>query len=174
MGMPGLACLWMRSRLDSFVDGALAGRAVRRVEAHVGDCPECRGRVQQARRLRALLRAAVPEPVAPDFSSFWAGVERRIGREPAKPVRDPWWFPLWRPVWGHPRLALSGALAVLLALTLSLWPADDGAWADVVVQDVSTPDPEHTVMVYSSPDRSLTVIWVFSSDGTPVSESVSR
>ncbi len=170
----------MRSSLEPYADGALAGGPMRRVDGHLGRCPDCRGRVSQARRLRTLLKAAVPEPAPPDFSSFWVGVKDRIGREATKPVRDPWWFPLWRPVWGHPRLAFSGALAAVLALTLSLWPVDDdgglsSAWASpVVVQDVSTPDPEHTVLVYSSPDRSLTVIWVFTPDGTPVSAAVSR
>jgi hypothetical protein len=31
----------------------------------------------------------------------------------------------------------------------------------VVVQDVSTADPDHSVMVYSNPDDEMTVIWVF-------------
>ncbi len=57
-------------------------------------------------------------------------------------------------------------MAVVLAVTLSLWPGQEGqvpaAWAGpVVVQDVGTPDPERTVMVYSTPDQALTVIWLF-------------
>jgi hypothetical protein len=34
----------------------------------------------------------------------------------------------------------------------------------VVVQDVGTSDPERTVMVYSTPDQALTVIWLFPSE----------
>jgi anti-sigma factor RsiW len=178
--MARLACLWVRSRLEPYADGAVAGSTARRIQSHLDGCRACIGRVEELRRLRALVSAAVPEPTPPDFSTFWVGVKGRIAREAPEPVRDPWWLPLWRPVWGHPRLALSGALAAGLALTLSVWPVDDNgslssAWAgEVEVQDVSTPDPEHTVMVYSSPDRSLTVIWLFTPDGTPVTQAVSR
>ncbi len=59
-------------------------------------------------------------------------------------------------------------MAAVLAVALSLWPipSRDGqvptVWAGpVVVQDVGTPDPERTVMVYSTPDQALTVIWLF-------------
>jgi len=56
-------------------------------------------------------------------------------------------------------------MAAVLAVTLSLWPGQQvqvPAWAGpVVVQDVGTPDPERTVMVYSTPDQALTVIWLF-------------
>jgi hypothetical protein len=68
---------------------------------------------------------------------------------------------------------MGGVMVVILAVALSLWPLpghEQSAWAvPVVVQDVSTPDPERTVMVYSTsdnstPDQALTVIWLFSSD----------
>ena len=62
-------------------------------------------------------------------------------------------------------------MAGVLAAVLLLWPLPgrEGrvplAWAGpVVVQDVGTPDPERSVMVYSSPDQALTVIWLFSSE----------
>ena len=67
-------------------------------------------------------------------------------------------------------MATSGALAILLAV--SIWPGDEGevqiAGAEpVIVQDVDTPDPDGSVMVYSAPDhgpeRGVTVIWVFAS-----------
>jgi hypothetical protein len=79
--------------------------------------------------------------------------------------------PLWQPFWAHPRLAIGGALAAILALVVSFWPGGDGqrpaAWAaPVVVQDVSTPDPDRSLMVYSTPDSALTVIWLFSSEPT--------
>jgi anti-sigma factor RsiW len=166
-GMPSLWCLWVRRSLDPYVDGALSPSTARRVERHLGGCAACTAQTGQAKALRGLVKSAVLHPAEPDWAGFWTGVRLGIAKGSPPPVRDPWWFPLWRPVWGHPRLALSGALAAGLALTLSLWPVDDdgglsSAWADpVVVQDVSTPDPEHTVMVYSSPDRSLTVIWLF-------------
>ncbi len=62
-------------------------------------------------------------------------------------------------------------MAAALAAVFSLWPGGEGnvpaAWAGpVVVQDVGTPDPERAVMVYSTPDHGLTVIWLFPSDAT--------
>lgn len=61
-------------------------------------------------------------------------------------------------------------MVAALALTFTLWPGRDGqvpaAWGagQVVVQDVNTSDPERAVMVYSTPDQALTVIWLFPSD----------
>lgn len=54
-----------------------------------------------------------------------------------------------------------------MLLAFSIWPAGERiprAWATpVVVQDVGTSDPEGSVMVYSSPDYGVTVIWLFPS-----------
>jgi len=160
-------CLWNRPRLERYADGALTPRLTRSVEAHVGSCEACLGRLDREVHLRSLVKSAIPEPGEPDWTGFWPGVQARLLREKPAPIRDdPWWVPLWRPFWGHPRLALGGGMAAVLAVTLSLWPGQEGqvpaAWAGpVVVQDVGTPDPERTVMVYSTPDQALTVIWLF-------------
>jgi anti-sigma factor RsiW len=169
--MTTLGCLWTRPYLERHVDGALSPRVARRVDAHLGACSDCLGRIESFRRLRALVRAAAAVS-DPDWSGFWPAIRARIPVQAPQPVRDSWWLPLWRPVWGHPRVALGGALAGALALALTLWPgADDPgsqAWAGpVIVQDVSTPDPEQSVMVYSSPDKTLTVIWLFNSGPVP-------
>jgi hypothetical protein len=124
--------------------------------------------------LRREVKALAPDVVEPDWTGLWPGVQARLRSEAGRPIREAWWRPFWKPVWGHPRMALatSGALAVLLAV--SFWPANEGeisvASAEpVVVQDVDTPDPDGSVMVYSAPDRGpdrgVTVIWVFASAG---------
>jgi hypothetical protein len=169
--MVSLTCLWSRPRLERHADGALGGRVARLISTHLGRCGDCRDRFDHEVRLKALVRASVHEPDEPDWSEFWPIVQARIARETPRPVRDPWWVPLWKPVWGHPRLALSGAVAAVLAVTLSLWPGNEGQVpsafaAPVVVQDVGTPDPDRSVMVYSTPDRALTVIWLFDADST--------
>ena len=33
-----------------------------------------------------------------------------------RPVRESWWFPFWKPVWGHPRLAFGAVLLAVLLL----------------------------------------------------------
>jgi hypothetical protein len=122
--------------------------------------------------LRHALRESVPPVPEPNWAGFWSGVQARLRTETRRPMREARWRPLWKPVWGHPGMAMatSGALAILLAV--SIWPGDEGevqiAGAEpVIVQDVDTPDPDGSVMVYSAPDhgpeRGVTVIWVFAS-----------
>ena len=60
-------------------------------------------------------------------------------------------------------------MVAALLLMVALWPVGQGnlpaAWASpVTVQDVGTADPGGSVMVYSSPDHEVTLIWVFGSD----------
>lgn len=167
-----LGCLWNRSKLERYADGALGPRMTRSVRTHLGHCQACSDRVERAVHLETLVKSAVSVPADPEWSGFWAGIQSRILTEEPRPVRDPWWVPFWKPLWGHPRLAMGGAMAVVLAMLLSLWPLPDRegrvpvAWAGpVVVQDVGTTDPERSVMVYSTPDQALTVIWLFTSDG---------
>ncbi|HET8578684.1 MAG TPA: zf-HC2 domain-containing protein [Methylomirabilota bacterium] len=168
--MTKLACLWIRGRLERLMDGALGLRAARAAEAHLGRCEGCRAERDRLNRLHALLRESLTAPADPDWGRFWPGLRTRILREHPEPVREPWWLPLWKPFWGHPRLAVGGVMAAVFALTLSFWPGGDvaappAAWAGpVVVQDVATSDPQRGVMVYSSPDHDVTVIWVFNSD----------
>jgi hypothetical protein len=67
-------------------------------------------------------------------------------------------------VWGHPRVALGSLMVSTLVVALVLWPsAQMTLAAPVIVQDVSSADPDRSVMVYSSPDDDVTVIWVFNS-----------
>jgi hypothetical protein len=113
-------------------------------------------------RLRRLVRSA-EVPVDPDWSGFWPAVRLRIANEAPRPVREAWWLPFWKPVWGHPRVAMGSLAVSSLAAALVLWPSAPLTVprAPVVVQDVSTTDPNRSVMVYSNPDDDVTVIWVF-------------
>ena len=170
--MSSLGCLWNRSRLEAYTDGALEAPAARAVTAHVERCPACRTRVERLRRLRDVVSVEAGPAADPDWTGFWPAVRRRIASEPARPaVKDAWWLPFWKPVWGHPRLATVTAAMAALLLSFSFWPGQEGevpvAWAGpVVVQDVSTADPGGSVMVYSTPERDVTVIWVFSPEAT--------
>jgi hypothetical protein len=61
-------------------------------------------------------------------------------------------------------VALGSLMVSSLAATLVLWPGTQVTTpltARVVVQDVSSADPDSSVMVYSSPDDEMTVIWIF-------------
>jgi anti-sigma factor RsiW len=160
--MPSLGCLWSRPRLERLVDGALGPRAGRWTTSHAARCARCGGEVEQLTRIRMLVRSAAPEVVDPEWAGFWPAVRVRIASEAPRPVRESWWLPYWKPVWGHPRVALGSLMVSGLALGLMLWPgAPVTLAAPVVVQEVSSADPDRSVMVYSSPDDDVTVIWVF-------------
>lgn len=164
--MPSLGCLWNRPRLERLVDAALGPRMGRIAAAHVARCDRCGGEVERLHRLRALVRSAEPAVVDPDWAGFWPSVRMRIAREAPRPAREAWWLPFWKPVWGHPRVALGSVMVSSLAAALVLWPSAQvtvprAQAAPVVVQDVSTADPNRSVMVYSNPDDDVTVIWVF-------------
>jgi len=160
--MPSRGCLWNRPRLERLVDGALGPRAGRWTTSHAARCARCGGEVEQLTRIRMLVRSAAPEVVDPEWAGFWPAVRVRIASEAPRPVRESWWLPYWKPVWGHPRVALGSLMVSGLALGLMLWPgAPVTLAAPVVVQEVSSADPDRSVMVYSSPDDDVTVIWVF-------------
>jgi hypothetical protein len=163
--MTTLGCLWSRPRLERLVDGSPDARPGRLTVSHVARCADCGAQVEQLRRLRALVRAteaAVPDL---DWAGFWPAVSRRIAAEHPAPVRDAWWLPYWKPVWGHPRVALGGLAISALVAALVVWPSPQTTTpalaGTVQVQDVSTSDPNRSVMVYSNPDDDVTVIWVF-------------
>lgn len=160
--MPSLGCLWSRPRLERLVDGALGPRAGRWTTAHAARCARCGGEVEQLTRIRLLVRSAAPDVADPEWAGFWPAVRVRIASEAPRPVRESWWLPYWKPVWGHPRVALGSLMVSSLALALMLWPgAPVTLAAPVTVQEVSSADPDRSVMVYSSPDDDVTVIWVF-------------
>jgi anti-sigma factor RsiW len=162
--MWGLTCAWVRSRLDRHADGALGERAGRFVAAHLGRCDACRAAADDLVRLKALVREESSQVADPDWSGFWVTVKARIVSEAPRPVRESWWVPFWKPIWGHPRLAFGGMLMMVLVTAFTFWPVDDAAFASPVsVQDVSADDPQRSVMVYSSRTHGVTVIWVFGS-----------
>jgi anti-sigma factor RsiW len=162
--MARLSCVVVRRRLERRGDGALGARAERFVSRHLGGCPACQAASEGWVRLRALVREATASPGEPDWSGFWPPVRTRILSEEPRPIRESWWVPFWKPVWGHPRLAFGAALLGILVVAFSFWPADEAAFASQVnVQDVSADDPSRSVMVYTSRDPGVTVIWVFAS-----------
>jgi hypothetical protein len=164
--MPSPGCLWNRPRLERLVDGALGPWTGRVAAQHASRCESCGREVERLRRLRVLIQSAQADVADPDWSGFWSAVRIRIAQETSRPVRDAWWLPYWKPVWGHPRVAVSGLAISTLAVALVFWPSvhapvSRAVAAPVEVQDVSTPDPNRSVMVFSNPDDDVTVIWVF-------------
>ena len=162
--MWSITCAWVRPRLERHADGALGARAGRFVGAHLGRCAGCRSASEDLARLKTLVRQGSPQVADPEWSGFWVKVRARIMSEEPRPVRESWWVPYWKPIWGHPRLAFGAMLLMVLVTAFTFWPAEEAAFASPVsVQDVSADDPERSVMVYSSRAHGVTVIWVFGS-----------
>lgn len=98
-------------RLSAYVDGALDGGALAAAEAHLAACAECRGAVQDLRRVVTLAHALDDRPPERDL---WPGIAERIA-----PARGAEGIPLARRrrfAFSVPQLAAAGiALSVFSA-----------------------------------------------------------
>lgn len=103
------------------------------------------------------LLTEMPAPAEPDWAGFWPGVVRGI-QDARTPRGEP-----QRAAWLRPRWAYGGALAAALLVSLTVWqlvPSSVAPESPVIVRSADTGDPNATVMVYSSAERDLTVVWV--------------
>jgi anti-sigma factor RsiW len=160
-----LTCYRTRRRIGAYLDGALEEPVALSTAAHLAGCQRCQREADELSPLRGLIRRALT-PAQPDWTGFWQGVVRGIEDQrmsrPA-PARRAWWQQVWRPRW-----ALGSALAAALLITLGVWQwAPTGpmpAQAGVMVTSARTEDPRGTVMVYSTPEQDVAVVWVFGLD----------
>ncbi len=157
-----LNCYLHRRRIGAYLDGALDEGRARATTAHLAACHRCTTEAESLRRLKAAL-AAVPKPADPGWAGFWPGVVRDIqdARAPRpEPRRTPWLR------WSYGG-ALGGALAAALLVSMGVWqmiPSPVQPEAPVIVRSADTSAPDATVMVYSTPERDLTVVWVLGLD----------
>ena len=160
-----LTCYRTRKRIGAYLDEALDTETARATAAHIAGCEGCAREAGELRRLRGLLRRTLT-PAQPDWTGFWQGVVRGIeDQRHARPAPAPrrWWQQAWRPRW-----AVGSALAAALLVTLGVWQwTPTGplpAQAGVMVTSARTEDPRGTVMVYSTPEQDVAVVWVFGLD----------
>jgi len=153
-----LSCYWNRSRIGAYLDGALEERRAHSIASHLALCQACRGEADNLRRMRDALRRSLAV-ADPDWAGFWPGVVRGI--EDARRVAGP---ALARRAW-RPRLAWGGALAAALLVSVTFWqmsqapgPATPGG--GVFVHAATTDDPRARVMVYSTPEQDVAVVWL--------------
>jgi len=163
-----LTCYRTRRRIGAYLDGALDPGQAQSTARHLETCRRCQQEADELRRLQGMLRSTLT-PAQPDWTGFWQGVVRGIedGRS-LRPVavKRPWWHPAltWRPRW-----ALGGALAAALLTSIGVWELMPGgpamlSDAGVLVTSASTEEPGGTVMVYSTPEQDVAVVWVFGLD----------
>jgi len=150
----------VQRRLGAYFDGALGDTEARAMAAHVAQCARCSQDIDQLRRLRPLLKEALPAPPLPDWTGFWAGVVRGIEADRhASPAARP----AWRGWITQPRVVYGGALILALVSLLTVWQVfywPTAQEASVVVRSART-DLPGGVMVYASPEQDFSVVWVF-------------
>jgi anti-sigma factor RsiW len=160
-----LTCYLTRRKIGAYLDGALDLARARSTAAHLEGCGRCQRERDQVRRLRGLLRRGHLAPAEPDWTGFWQGIVRGIEdrhEDRPLPAARSWWQPAWRPRW-----AVGGALAAILLTSIGVWqwaPGPRVSEAGVLVTSASTEDPRGTVMVYSTPEQDVAVVWVFGLD----------
>lgn len=155
-----------RRRLGAYLDGALTGSRARGVESHLSGCAACRDEVEALRRLKLAIHRSL-RTVDPDWTGFWQGVVRGVEDQRLRaplPERAPR-RAVWRSQW-----VMGGALATMALISVTLWQTLGVSPvsmidAPIVVNAASTAQPDGGVMVYSTPDKAVTVVWVF--DGEP-------
>jgi len=161
-----LTCFRTRRRIGAYLDGALEGATAQSTARHLTGCNTCQREAEALRKLRALFQRTLssgPSRVAPDWTGFWPGVVRGIedaGRRESPPVaaQGRWWRPRW---------TLGGAVAAAGLVLLTFWQTLPGLLTPdppVVVSSAHTEDPRGTVMVYSTHEKDVTVVWVLGLD----------
>ena len=160
-----LTCLRTRRRIGAYLDGALEGTRAETLVRHLAGCTACQREADGLRRLRTLLQRTLSPaggPAEPDWTGFWPGIARGI--EDAR-RRAP--APAASRVRLRPRWALGGALVAALLVSVTLWQATQAPpvlEAPVIVSAAHTDHPQGSVMVYHTPERDMTVVWVFGLD----------
>ena len=157
-----LTCYRSRRRLGAYLDGALDQETTSSTAAHLGSCEVCQREAGELRRLHGLLVRNLTAAAPADWTGFFQGVVRGIEDQRAArpaPARRGWLPALM----GH-RWAFGGGLVAALLLSLGIWQYSVGvrpSEAGVLVTSAHTDDPRGTVMVYSTPEQDVAVVWVF-------------
>jgi anti-sigma factor RsiW len=157
-----LTCYRTRRRLGAYLDGALDPETASATAAHLTSCAVCQREAGELKRLHGLLVRNLTPAAPTDWTGFFQGVVRgiedqRVAR-PAPARRG--WLPA---VMGH-RWAFGGGLVAAVLLSLGVWQYSIGvrpSEAGVLVTSAHTDDPRGTVMVYSTPEQDVAVVWVF-------------
>ena len=159
--MSVLTCYLVRRRLGAWVDNALPEASRASTAVHVERCPRCQKEVDTLRRLRGMLQAAL-SPAEPDWAGFWPGIVRGIDDAKHRPVAVPRRSAVFGRRWAFGSAAVTAALLASLMVWQLLPGRPREAEAQVVVH--SADSPGRSVMVYSTPDQDMTVVWVLGLD----------
>jgi anti-sigma factor RsiW len=112
-----LDCREVVARLGPFLDAELPSQDARLIEAHVEECPGCRGELQALQALSASLEAVVAPPVPVGISDE---IMRRV-RGQQRELHGNWGiFEFWKPWPVAMRLSAAGVTAAACVIGLML------------------------------------------------------
>lgn len=188
-GDPGLVtCGRVREWIDPFLDDELARPQEEALEAHLGECPECRSELAMARRLREAMREGLPllscPPevtaevfrVAREEAGETGAAPRASGRRPSPGLGER--LAAWLGGGGMLRPALLTAAVVLLILAAPLLyrsvvpPATDRAGAPTTVADDTLEPPYSAEEVEVAEEQARLVLALVASVGRDAGRAV--
>jgi anti-sigma factor RsiW len=178
MSLEKTTCPDFARDFDGYLDGELDPERLRAMAFHAEDCAACGADLGRAEEVQRLFASAVEARVAEiDTSGLWASIARDLDASPKRGTlelaRDAArrLFAAEMRLRPLPALALSGALAALVAFWL--WPgvrqpaAVEVANNHAQIERIESSAPH--VAVWSEPERHTTAIWVasYDPDGAP-------
>jgi anti-sigma factor RsiW len=120
---------WKEEEFIEYLDRRAAPAVRARLEAHLAECADCRGRVEELQSLRTVLDEWTPAAVSPSF-------EARLRAQLAEETRAPrGWFAL------RPAFALGLAAVAALAVAVMLWRSPESEVVQVEPQQPSVAAP---------------------------------
>lgn len=123
--MTNTECKRFTPLLEDFVDGEVAGDQLTELQSHLRQCTACFGRVETARQVQGLVRAATPPMVTPELLRRRITKDFKVSRT-QRMLRQPW---------VRPALA-AACLLLLLAGAFFLIPrGGPSEWAVAMVSD---------------------------------------
>jgi anti-sigma factor RsiW len=144
-------------KLQSYVDGQLAGSEAAALAARLRQDERQRALCDELRLIKVLVRDNQAEYAVPETRDFyWSQISRRIAAEPVEPARTTSSLVGWLR-W----LVPVGATALICAYWLL--PGDSGSGSDaafLVGHEMEAPLAETTSYSFRSESAGMTVVWV--------------
>ena len=149
-----MTCKDLNANLDDYVDNRLDSGPRAALEVHVADCESCRQRVDEARRLQAMLKEYGESDVSVPETAFFDQALARAARKGTRQERNRYWMKGFGS-------AIAASLA-LFAVTLMFLRAPDPIDAGVPGVTMALEQPQTVNLVFASAtdlvDATLTIV----------------
>ena len=87
-----MTCKDLNAQLDDFVDGYLGDAVRAELEVHIATCDECRGRVDNARKLKVMLAEYGESDMSAPDTAFFDHAIARAAQKGARRERNRYWM----------------------------------------------------------------------------------